>query len=50
MKRDRFCGRRAANLPPYATSVALSPDGKTLAVGHDDIVDAWDLTKVKSAK
>ena len=35
-------------LPPYATSVALSPDGKRLAVGHDDIVDVWDLTKVKS--
>ncbi len=39
-----------ANLPPYATSVALSPDGKTLAVGHDDVVDVWDLTKVKTTK
>ena len=39
----------AANLPSYGTSVALSPDGKTLAVGHDEVVDVWDLTKVKSA-
>ena len=39
-----------ANLPPYGTSVALSPDGKTLAVGHDDVVDVWDLTKVKVEK
>jgi WD40 repeat protein len=38
------------NLPGYATSVALSPDGKTLAVGHDEVVDVWDLTKVKAAK
>lgn len=38
------------NLPSYATSVALGPDGKTLAVGHDDVVDVWDLSKVKSAK
>jgi WD40 repeat protein len=37
-------------LPAYATSVAISPDGKTLAVGHDEIVDVWDLSKVKSQK
>jgi WD40 repeat protein len=37
-------------LPAYATSVALSPDGKTLVVGHDAIVDVWDLTKVKPGK
>ncbi len=37
-------------LPAYGTSVALSPDGKTLAVGHDDVVDVWDLTKVKAGK
>ncbi|HVS36512.1 MAG TPA: WD40 repeat domain-containing protein [Gemmataceae bacterium] len=36
-------------LPAYGTSVALSPDGKTLAVGHDDVVDVWDLMKVKAA-
>ena len=35
-------------LPPYATSVALSPDGNTLAIGHDEVVDVWDLTKVKT--
>ncbi len=40
----------AASLPPYGTSVALSPDGKTLAVGHDDVVDVWDLTKVRAGK
>jgi len=28
----------------------FSPDGKALAVGHDEVVDVWDLTKVKSAK
>jgi WD40 repeat protein len=33
------------SLPPYGTSVALSPDGKTLAVGRADVVDVWDLTK-----
>jgi WD40 repeat protein len=37
-------------LPAYATSVALSPDGKTLAVGHDEVVDVWDLTMVKPRK
>jgi WD40 repeat protein len=37
-------------LPAYATSVALSPDGKMLAVGHDQVVDVWDLTKVKAGK
>ena len=35
-------------LPAYATSVAFSPDGKTLVVGHNEVVDVWDLTKVKS--
>jgi hypothetical protein len=30
--------------------VALSPDGKMLAVGHDQVVDVWDLTKVKAGK
>jgi WD40 repeat protein len=39
-----------AGLPAYATSVALSPDGKVLAVGHDEVVDVWDLTKVKAGK
>jgi WD40 repeat protein len=38
----------SASLPPYGTSVALSPDGKTLAVGHDEVVDVWDLSKVKN--
>ena len=37
-------------LPAYATSVAISRDGKTLAVGHDNVVDVWDLTKVNRAK
>jgi WD40 repeat protein len=40
----------SGELPAYGTSVALSPDGKTLAVGHDDVVDVWDLTKVKMGK
>ncbi len=35
-------------LPDYATSVAISPDGKTLVVGHDEVVDVWDLTKAKT--
>jgi WD40 repeat protein len=35
-------------LPAYATSVALSPDGTTLAVGHNEVVDVWDLSKVKT--
>jgi len=39
-----------ASLPSYGTSVALSPDGKTLAVGHDEVVDVWDLAKVKAGK
>ena len=49
-KTGSFLWTEGGNLPPYATGVALSPDGKTLAVGHDDVVDVWDLTKVKSAK
>src|SRR5262249_20311686 len=32
---------------PAAAGVALSPDGKTLAVAHGDVVDVWDLEKVK---
>ena len=40
----------SGKLPAYATSVAISPDGKTLAVGHDDVVDVWDLSKVNRAK
>jgi len=47
-----FLGESEAGgeLPPYATSVALSPDGKTLVVGHDEVVDVWDLTKVMAEK
>jgi WD40 repeat protein len=40
----------SANLPSYGTSVALSPDGKVLAAGHDEVVDVWDLAKVKAGK
>ena len=45
-----FLWTESGNLPSYGTSVALSPDGKTLAVGHDEVVDVWDLTKVKTEK
>jgi WD40 repeat protein len=45
-----FLWTEGANLPPYGTSVALSSDGKVLAVGHDEVVDVWDLTKVKARK
>jgi WD40 repeat protein len=49
-----FSGIRT--LPGYQCSMALSPDGQTLAVGINDAsrqpasVYLWDLTKVKNAK
>ncbi|MCA9054184.1 MAG: Gfo/Idh/MocA family oxidoreductase [Planctomycetaceae bacterium] len=45
-------GQEAATLPPqqqiggfddWTTSVAISPDGKTLAIGSYDVVKLWDL-------
>jgi WD40 repeat protein len=42
------------SIPGYQCSMALSPDGKTLAVGVNDAarshVYLWDLTKVKNSK
>jgi WD40 repeat protein len=49
-KTASFLWTEGADLPYYATSVAVSPDGKTLAVGHDEVVDVWNLSKVKPAK
>ena len=45
-----FLWTEGGNLPPYATSVALSPDGKTLAVGHDDVVDVWESDEGKGGE
>jgi WD40 repeat protein len=40
----------AVELPAYAANFALSPDGKRLAVGYNEVVSVWDLTKAKKAK
>jgi WD40 repeat protein len=41
---------RAFKLPDWSWSLAISPDGKTLAAGHFKAISFWDLTSGKEIR
>jgi WD40 repeat protein len=48
---DARTGDSLAALPDEGVlSVALSPDGKTLAVGAESVVKLWDISGVRKKK